>query len=202
VPGLRFRYPTLRDRARFGPIPRRLRCDVGWRPQAVLLDRDGTLIEDTGYPSDPDAIRLMPGARIAVGRARQAGLATAVVTNQSGVGRGLIRRDEMESVNRRLDRLVGPVDVWSVCCHRPEDGCGCRKPAPGLIIDAAQRLDVKTSDCVVIGDIGVDVQAAAAAGARSILVPTPRTRAAEIRAARQVAPDLLSAIDLLLGGRC
>jgi histidinol-phosphate phosphatase family protein len=202
TPTPRFPYPTVRNRWRFGPIPRHISGGASWRPRAVLLDRDGTLIADTGYPRRPDQVRLMPGVRMALTRIRQAGLATAVITNQSGVGRGLVTPAEMRSVNERIEALTGPFDVWSICCHRPDDGCDCRKPAPGLVYRAAHHLGLRPADCVVVGDIGADVQAAGAAGARSILVPTTRTRPAEVQSARQVAPDLLTAVDLLVGGRC
>jgi histidinol-phosphate phosphatase family protein len=168
----------------------------------VLFDRDGTLIVDSGYPRDPRLVALMPGARMAVRRIRQAGLAAGVVTNQSGVGRGLLTRQEVECVNARVEEMAGPFDTWAVCWHAPEEGCTCRKPAPGLVLEAATGLGVPPADCVVIGDIGADVKAAEAAGARAILVPTRNTRAKEVRAAPQVAPNLLSAVDLLLGGRC
>ena len=86
-----------------------------------------------------------------------------------------------------------------VCLHGPWEGCGCRKPAPVLIEAAAGALGVEVADCVVIGDIGADVEAARAAGARGVLVPTPVTRAEEVAAAPEVAADLLSAVELVLG---
>ncbi|HET6964426.1 MAG TPA: HAD-IIIA family hydrolase [Acidimicrobiales bacterium] len=193
---------SLTSRVRYGPVPRPIRTDPRWAPKAVLFDRDGTLILDRHYLSDPDGVTPLPGTRVAVTRVKRAGLRTAVVTNQSGVGRGLMTRSQMQAVNERVDRVAGPFDWWAVCCHSPEDGCDCRKPAAGLVLQAAQALGVPPSDCAVIGDIGADVEAARAAGARSVLVPTRRTRPAEIRAARQVAPDILTAVDLIVAGRC
>jgi histidinol-phosphate phosphatase family protein len=168
-------------------------------PGAVLFDRDGTLVVDVPYNGDPGRVEVMPGAREAVARLRAAGVPTAVVSNQSGVARGLIRAEQVEAVNRRVEELVGPLGPWLVCPHGPGDGCGCRKPAPGLVEAAARALGVQPRDCVVIGDIGADVEAAAAAGARSVLVPTPKTRPEEVAAAPRVAPDLVAAVDLLLG---
>jgi histidinol-phosphate phosphatase family protein len=168
-------------------------------PKAVLFDRDGTLVVDVPYNGDPERVVVMPGAREAVGRLRAAGVATAVVSNQSGVGRGLLRVEQMEAVNRRVEELVGPLGPWLVCVHGPGEGCGCRKPAPGLVEAAAGALGVDPADCVVIGDVGADVEAAAAAGARSVLVPTAVTREEEVAAAPVVAPDLLAAVGLLLG---
>jgi histidinol-phosphate phosphatase family protein len=168
-------------------------------PAAVLFDRDGTLVADVPYNGDPELVVAMPGAREAVARLRAAGVATAVVTNQSGVARGRLRPEQVEVVNRRVEELLGPLGPWLVCRHGPDDGCRCRKPAPGLVEAAARALGVAPRDCVVIGDIGADVAAAAAAGARSVLVPTPATRAEEVAGAPAVAADLTAAVDLLLG---
>jgi histidinol-phosphate phosphatase family protein len=168
-------------------------------PKAVLFDRDGTLVADVPYNGDPGRVVLMPGAREAVERVRAAGVATAVVSNQSGVARGRIRVEQVEAVNRRVEELLGPLGPWLVCLHGPGDGCGCRKPAPGLIEAAAGALRVDARDCVVIGDIGADVEAARAAGARGVLVPTAVTRAEEVAAAPEVAADLVSAVELVLG---
>jgi HAD superfamily hydrolase (TIGR01662 family) len=102
-------------------------------------------------------------------------------------------------VNRQIERLLGPLGPWSVCVHGPDDGCACRKPRPGLIRDAARRLGVDVRRCVVIGDIGSDIDAAHAAGARAVLVPTAVTRREEIAAAPVVADDLVHAVELALG---
>jgi histidinol-phosphate phosphatase family protein len=171
------------------------------RTQAVLFDRDGTLVEDEPYNGDPAKVRPLPGARQAVARVRAAGLPVAVVTNQSGVGRGRIRLDDVGAVNDRVAALVGGVDAFLVCPHAPDAGCDCRKPLPALVLRAAERLGVAPESCVVIGDIGSDVEAAAAAGARGILVPTVRTRRGEVEAAPLVASSLASAVDLALAGR-
>jgi histidinol-phosphate phosphatase family protein len=181
----------LRDTARAPRVP--------GPPKAVLLDRDGTLVVDVPYNGDPERVVAMPGAREAVGRLRAAGVPTAVVSNQSGVARGYVRVEQVEAVNRRVEELLGPLGPWMVCPHGPWEGCRCRKPAPGLVLAAAGALGVEPADCVVIGDIGADVEAARAAGARAVLVPTARTRDEEVVAAPEVAPDLLAAVELLLG---
>ncbi|GGI04555.1 HAD-IIIA family hydrolase [Egicoccus halophilus] len=175
-------------------------ADGTGRPAAVLFDRDGTLVHDVPYNGDPAAVRPVDGARRALERLRAAGVPTAVVSNQSGVARGRITRAQVDAVNRRIDELLGPLGPWLVCEHGPDDGCHCRKPAPGLVEQAAAALGVDPRDCVVIGDIGADMQAAAAAGARGILVPTPITRAEEVAAAAEVAPDLAAAVDAALQG--
>jgi len=170
------------------------------RPAAVLFDRDGTLVRDVPYNGDPARVEPMPGAREALDRLREAGIAVGVVSNQSGVGRGLVTMDEVEAVNRRVDELLGPLEPWAVCPHAPDDGCACRKPEPGLIRGAADALGLAPERCAVVGDIGSDVEAAQAAGARAVLVPTPRTRPEEVDAAPEVAGDLGEAVELLLGG--
>jgi histidinol-phosphate phosphatase family protein len=169
-------------------------------PAAVLFDRDGTLIRDVPYNGRPELVEAMPGAVDAVARLRAAGIRLGVVTNQSAVGRGLITAARMEAVNRRVDELLGPFGVWAVCPHDPADGCACRKPEPFLIQLAAVELGVDPADCVVIGDIGSDVAAAHAAGARAILVPAPATRPGET-AGVPTAAGLTEAVASLLDGR-
>jgi HAD superfamily hydrolase (TIGR01662 family) len=164
----------------------------------VLFDRDGTLVVDVPYCADPALVTPVPMARSALALLRRAGVAVGVVTNQSGIARGLLRRDQAEAVNRRVDDLLGPFDTWQLCPHGPGDGCACRKPRPGMVLAAAEQLGVVPADVAVIGDIGADVGAAQAAGARSVLVPTPVTRPEEIVAAPVVRPDLLAAVRHLL----
>jgi histidinol-phosphate phosphatase family protein len=171
------------------------------RPTAVLLDRDGTLVHDVPYNGDPDRVVPLPGACAALRRLRNAGVRLAVVSNQSGIARGLVSADAVDAVNRRVDELLGPLGPFLVCPHEPRDRCDCRKPAPGLVLRAADALGVRPSACVMIGDIGADVEAARRAGAASVLVPTPLTRHAEIAAAPVVAATLRAAVDLVLEGR-
>ena len=169
-------------------------------PDAVLLDRDGTLIHDVPYNGDPDRVEPVAGAGEAVERLRAAGVRLAVISNQSGVARGLLRVDQVDAVNRRVEDLLGPLGPWLICPHGASDGCDCRKPRPGLVLAAAQKLGVRPERCVVIGDVGADVEAAHAAGARSVLVPTARTRVQEVAAAPHTASTLLEAVDRVLGG--
>ena len=170
------------------------------RPLAVLFDRDGTLVDDVPYNGDPALVTPRPGARAALERLRRRGVRIGVVTNQSGVARGLLSRAQVERVNARVEELVGPIGAWAVCPHGPDDGCACRKPRPGLVLEAAARLGVPPARCAIVGDIGADVEAALAAGARGVLVPTPVTRREEVAAAREVAADLGEAVTRLLGG--
>ncbi len=168
------------------------------RPSAVLLDRDGTLIADVPYNGDPARVTPMPGALEALERLRAAGVPTAVVSNQSGIARGLLSHADVAAVNRRMEELLGPLGPIEYCPHGPDDGCECRKPAPGLIVRAAARLGVDPRECAVVGDIGADVEAALAAGARPVIVPTAGTRPEEVAAAPERAADLRGAVDARL----
>ncbi|MGW0500794.1 D-glycero-alpha-D-manno-heptose-1,7-bisphosphate 7-phosphatase [Streptomyces sp. NPDC003007] len=167
----------------------------------VLFDRDGTLVHDVPYNGEPDLVRPVDGARRALDLLRARGVGTGVVTNQSGIARGLLATADVRRVNERIDELLGPFDVWAVCPHGPEDGCPCRKPRPGMILWAADRLRTPPERIAVLGDIGADVEAARRAGALGILVPTEQTRPEEIAAAEHVARDLPAAVRAVLSGR-
>ncbi|HTI26016.1 MAG TPA: HAD family hydrolase [Kutzneria sp.] len=167
-------------------------CDV------VLFDRDGTLVVDVPYNGDPGRVAPMPGARRAVDLVRDQGIAVGVVTNQSGVARGMLTLDAVLAVNRRVEQLLGPFRAWQVCPHGQYDGCPCRKPEPGLVLAASATLGVPTNRITVIGHIGGDVAAGLAANARAILVPTAKTRREEVDAAPEVGPDLLAAVGKVL----
>ena len=100
------------------------------RARAVLFDRDGTLIRDVPYNGDPDRVEPASGAAEAVGHARRHDLAVAMITNQSGIARGLFRRADAEAVNARVAELLGPFDAVRLCPHGEDEGCGCRKRGP------------------------------------------------------------------------
>lgn len=167
----------------------------------VLFDRDGTLIVDVPYNGDPRRVVPMPGARAALDRLRAAGLRLGVVTNQSGLAGGRFTERDLQAVHARVEELLGPFDTWQICPHDGGAGCRCRKPAPGLIERAAAALGTRPPNCFVVGDIGRDTAAAAAAGATGILVPTAATLPAEVAAAAHGAADLTAAADLILQRR-
>ena len=168
--------------------------------RAVLFDRDGTLIHDVPYNGDPARVRPMPRAGKALRSLRARGIATGVLSNQAGIGRGILTAGQVAAVNARVEELLGPFEIWDICPHRPEDGCPCRKPRPGLIRRACRQLGVAPWEAAYVGDIGSDVEAARAAGVRGVMVPTAATLPAEVAAAGEVAPDLRSAVRLLLEG--
>jgi histidinol-phosphate phosphatase family protein len=147
-------------------------------PAPVLLDRDGTIVVDTHYPRDPDLLRFLPGAAEALRELTRRGHPLAVVSNQSGVGRGLITRGEADAVHRRfLELLTGEgIDVAGVyyCFHVPGAGCDCRKPQPGLLTRAVRELRLGAPR-FMIGDKPGDVTAGAGAGCTTIWLGAPGT---------------------------
>ena len=167
----------------------------------MLFDRDGTLVHDVPYNGRADRVAVVPGADGALRRLRDAGVAVGLVTNQSGVARGMIDLAQVSSVNDRVADLLGRFDTVQVCPHGDEADCGCRKPRPGMVVAAAEALGVPLERCALVGDIGSDVEAGLAAGVRSILVPDDATRSEEVASAPEVAPDLAGAVVALLEGR-
>jgi UDP-glucose 4-epimerase len=147
------------------------------RAKAVFLDRDGTINEDPGYLSDPAKLKLLPGVDRALARLRQAGFKLVVISNQSGVNRGIIPAGMLEQVHARLSELLAPagggIDRFELCVHRPDENCECRKPKPRLILDATQALGLDLSRSYMVGDKLSDLQAGRAAGcSASALVRT------------------------------
>lgn len=138
----------------------------GLRP-ALLLDRDGTLITDVGYPRDPARVEPLPGAFAAL-RTLQASFTLVIISNQSGIGRGLITQNEARAVHDRVVDVFGRAGIQFAgayyCPHAPEAGCPCRKPAPGLVLDAARDLGLDLARSVMLGDKASDVAAGLAAG--------------------------------------
>ena len=137
---------------------------------ALFLDRDGTLIEDPGYNADPDRVRLFPGVAGSLRAFRAAGYALVVVTNQSGIGRGLYNWQDYDAVAERLDALLAvegvAFDAVLACSHAPGDEAPCdwRKPAPGMIREAASLLSLELPRSLLVGDKLTDLRAAEAAG--------------------------------------
>jgi D-glycero-D-manno-heptose 1,7-bisphosphate phosphatase len=144
------------------------------KARAVLFDRDETIVVDVPFNGDPDRVEPAPNARALLDRLRAAGLPLAVVSNQSGVGRGIITAEAVDAVNRRIDELLGPFAGFFVCPHAAEDACECRKPKPKLILDAARALGVEPACCVVVGDRESDVEAARSAGAIPLKIDGPQ----------------------------
>jgi histidinol-phosphate phosphatase family protein len=150
-------------------------------PRAVFLDKDGTVVEDVPYNVDPARIRLVPGAREGLRALHRAGYRLAVVSNQPGVARGCFPEAALAAVGHRLAQLLAdfgvPLAGFYYCPHHPAGSvpgyavaCGCRKPAPGLVLRAARDLGVSLGESWLIGDILDDVEAGRRAGCRTVLI--------------------------------
>ena len=151
--------------------------------RAVFFDRDGTLNEEVGHMDQLGRFRLFPFAGRAVREVNEAGLLAIVVTNQSGVGRGMFPEELVQAVHERLERAMGSagarLDGIYYCPHHPQAEieqyrveCACRKPAPGMMEQAAERFGIRLEESFVIGDRYVDVEMAHRTGAASVLVLT------------------------------
>jgi len=164
--------------------------------KAVFIDRDDTILVDEGYMSDPAQVRLVPGAAQALGRLRRANYLLVLVSNQSGVGRGWITRDQVRAIQDRMCALLPGIDFagFQYCFHRPDQGCGCRKPEPTLILQAAERLLIDLPRSVMVGDMTKDAEAGNAAGCWSVLI-SGDPAAGACCGADHVAPDLWAAAE-------
>jgi D-glycero-D-manno-heptose 1,7-bisphosphate phosphatase len=169
---------------------------------AAFLDRDGTLIEDVGFPRHPELVRLVDGAAAALRRLVAANLSLVVVSNQSGIGRGLITGDEARSVHERFIALLGDeeiiLDGAKYCPHAPEAGCDCRKPRPGMILEAAENLHLDLGCSFMIGDKLSDVEAGERAGCRTVLLGPGTAEGESTRGPDFVASDWGAAVRPIL----
>lgn len=174
--------------------------------RVVMLDRDGTINVDVHYLADPDHMRLLPGAASGLRRLRDAGFEFAVMTNQSGIAHGRVDPALLPAIHARLEALLAEEGVRLagiyVCPHKPEDGCACRKPEPGLVRQAQRDIPFDPADSFMIGDKEADVDLGLAVGATPILVRTGHGAEAERagvgRKAAYVADNLDDAATFIL----
>ena len=168
----------------------------------VFLDRDGVLnrcyLRDgvTRPPADVAELELLPGVPEALGRLRAAGFPLVVLTNQPDVARGTQTRAAVEAINARLLAELPLLDVLT-CYHDGEDGCACRKPKPGMVLEAARRHGLDPRRSFLVGDRWSDVVAGQAAGCRTVLIETPHSAAERCRPEHRAA-DLAGAADWIL----
>lgn len=179
-------------------------------PHTVFLDRDGVINQDSpNYIKRWAEFDFLPGSLKAIARLTRAGLTVIVITNQSAINRGMVPLAELEIMHRRMRRAVadsgGSITDIFFCPHRPDEGCDCRKPKPGMILAARDRYGIDLSSAVMVGDSAKDIQAGQAAGCgRTVLVLTGNGKAAlqTLRAIDQgpdhVAGDLEDAVWWLL----
>jgi len=143
----------------------------------VILDRDGVINEDSDhFIKSPEEWVPVPGSLEAIARLCRAEYRVAIVTNQSGVARGLLTLDMLSRIHARMlehiQRKGGAIDAVMICPHGPDDGCECRKPRPGMLLDLAQRLNINLHRVPMVGDSIRDLEAAHAAGGSPVLVRT------------------------------
>lgn len=174
----------------------------------IFLDRDGTLNPDPGYLSHPDQMTLFPWVAKSLRKLHDAGFGLVVVTNQSGVGRGLITLENLHAIHARMDQLLAEqggaaIDHYALCTHRPDEGCPCRKPSPLLLKDAATRFGADLARSYMIGDKRIDLEAGKRAGCKGVIHVRSGAGAEEYQSiapgeADYLAQDLGDAADWIL----
>ena len=165
--------------------------------KVVILDRDGTIVIDHGYLSDPARLEFEPGAAQGMRWLCRNGYRLVVITNQSGVGRGFFTFERLEAMNARLHIMVEEIGAKLegiyYCPHAPSDGCACRKPALGLMIRAASELDFDPKSAIMIGDKDLDIEFGRRAGATTILIAADASAAHGRTVPDIIAPNLVEA---------
>lgn len=168
---------------------------------AVFLDRDGTINEDVGYLNDPQRFKPIKGAFEGIELLKRAGLKVVIVTNQSGLSRGLIGEEDLKAIHERLMAVLSrrgvSIDGIYHCPHLPDDGCECRKPRTGLVERAVKELGIDPNNSYVVGDKVSDVELARNAGAKGVLVLTGCGRESLIELERKGDTPHYIAMDLL-----
>lgn len=174
-------------------------------PSAVFLDRDGTIIRDAHYLSDPSAVFLIDGAAEAIARINAALVPVVVITNQSGIGRGYFSVEQHEAVSRRVGEVLAAkgarIDASYFCPHAPDDRCDCRKPGLLLFRKAAEDHDIDLSKALYVGDRRRDIEPGMLLRGNAVLVPSPETPAADVAFAEsqaRVLPSLAAVVDSYL----
>jgi histidinol-phosphate phosphatase family protein len=167
---------------------------------AVFVDRDGTLMHDADYCSRPDQVRVFDGVAAALGELKNAGYQVIVITNQSGIGRGFFTEDQYRAVEAEVSRQLGNglIDATYFCPDVPGQPSECRKPAPGLVLQAAREHDIDLSRSFLIGDKEIDAECAHNAGVRAIRVRTGFDKMTAGSCADWVTEDVPAAAKIIL----
>lgn len=177
----------------------------------IILDRDGVINQDSDdYIKNPDEWIPLAGSLEAIARLNRAGYTVAVATNQSGLSRGYFELKDLSAMHRKMETLLsehgGQIDGVFYCPHGPDDGCDCRKPKPGLLLEIGERFQANLKNVYFIGDTISDMKAAAASGVKPVLVRTGKGEDTEQLLKENgfgrvpVYPDLNAAVDSLLRG--
>jgi len=177
--------------------------------RAVFLDRDGTLNPDPGYISRPEDFELYPGTGEAMRKLRKAGFMLVIVTNQSGVARGIIPSSSLENIHEKMRRELAKAeaepDAIYICPHHPDfpspgrpagESCGCRKPEPGLILRAMAELEIDAASSWAVGDRMTDVRMALAAGVPPVLIAMEKP--SDLPPLVPCVPNLSGAVEWIL----
>jgi D-glycero-D-manno-heptose 1,7-bisphosphate phosphatase len=172
--------------------------DVLW--PAVFIDRDGTIMRDADYCSDPKQVKIFPGVPEALKRLKSKGFKLIIITNQSGIGRGLFSFDQYRAVEKEVLRQLGdgPIDATYFCPDVPGQHSTYRKPAPGMIIEAAREHHIDLARSFLIGDKEIDAECGHNAGVRTIRVRTGFERDTTGSTANWIADDLPAAAQIIL----
>ena len=170
------------------------------RRRAVFLDRDGTLMEDVHYCSDAQKVNIYPGVPEALRKLKDAGFCTLIITNQSGIGRGLVTEVQYRSVQEELMRQIGEglIDAAYYCADAPGVPSVRRKPELGMIIEAAADFDIDLAQSYFVGDKITDIECGRRAGMRTILVLTGHGADESSAASDFSATDISQAVDIIL----
>jgi len=171
--------------------------------KAIFLDRDGTIIVDEDYLADPEKVTLMPGAVEALRKFLHAGYMLIIISNQSGIGRGIFTNSDMERVNKKVKNLFRAegieFDALLICPHAPEDNCECRKPSPKLLMDAAEKFNINLAKSAIIGDKVSDAECGITAGCRYNIFLDNGKQTAPQRQDITVVKNLLETLQIISG---
>ena len=170
------------------------------KSRAVFVDRDGTIMHDADYCSDPKQVQVFEDAAAALRRLKKAGYKIIVITNQSGVGRGFFTEKQYRAVEAEVSRQLGNglIDATYFCPDAPGEPSNCRKPAPGMVLQAALEQDVDLAGSFLIGDKEIDAECAHNAGVRAIRVRTGFDKMTDGSCADWIAEDLSAATEIIL----
>jgi D-glycero-D-manno-heptose 1,7-bisphosphate phosphatase len=169
--------------------------------KVIVLDRDGTIVIDRHYLSDPAALEFEPGAAVGLRKMADMGFRLIVITNQSGIARGFFSLAQLEAIHERMHQMLHSIGVrldgiYS-CPHGPEEGCDCRKPNLGLMHRASKELGFDMSKAIVIGDKDSDIEFGRRAGAITVLIAKPGSRPAATTTPDYIVGNLNDAADIV-----
>jgi len=167
--------------------------------RAVFFDRDGTLMEEVGYCKDPKEVVVFPGVAAALELLKERGFKNIIITNQSGIGRGWVTREQFEQVQAALLEKLGNVDGTYFCPDRPDQESTCRKPLPGMVLQAAREHGIDLGESFFVGDKSSDIDCGRNAGVHTVLVRTGYGKTQGDCQADHVAEGVAEAVDYILG---